>query len=125
VDLRVGDFEGDVAEPLRLAEGPSPMDHLGGEVDSQRAPCRGHTRRISRRLAGPTADIEDAVVVTDAVGPAENLVVQPQLSVVIDEPIRVVIHVGLPINPERRHPARRVRGRPPPGSTVPQARRFT
>jgi hypothetical protein len=92
VDLRVADLEGDVAEPLRLAEGAGSLDHLRRDVDPQRAPDRSHTGRVPRRLTGPTTDIEYAVLGADGVPVTEDPVVQPQLSVVIDEPIRELTH---------------------------------
>jgi hypothetical protein len=85
--LGVAHLEGDVAEPFRVAEGAGSLDHLRGDVDPQRAPGRSHTGRIPRRLTCSTANIEDVVLGADAVRATENSVVQPQLSVVIDEPI--------------------------------------
>jgi hypothetical protein len=92
VGLRVGDLEGDVVEPLRLADGAGSVDHLWRAVHPQRTSGCSHPRRIPRRLAGSTADIEDAVVTANAVGATEDPVVQLQLSIVIDKPIRGFTH---------------------------------
>jgi hypothetical protein len=83
-DLRVGDLEGDVSEPLRLGELTGAMDRGRGHADPQRAALRGDTRRFTGRLPGPTSDIQDAVVAPDTPGPAERFVVQPQLGVKVD-----------------------------------------
>ncbi len=84
MDLRVGDLEGDVSEPLRLGKLTGTMDHGRGHVDPHRAALRGDTRRFTGGLPGPTSDIQDAVVAPDTPGPAERFVVQPQLGVKVD-----------------------------------------
>jgi hypothetical protein len=82
--LRVAVLEGDVVDSLRPGEFTGPLDHRGGEVDSERAPFPGRPRGIPRRPAGSAADVQDPVVCPYVVRAAQDLVVQPQFGVVVD-----------------------------------------
>src|SRR5262249_44852364 len=84
VDLRVGAFEGDVAEPLGPGEFAGALDGGRGDVDAKCAACLGRARGLPGRLPGPAADVEDVVVELNATGPAQHLVVPPQFGVVAD-----------------------------------------
>src|SRR5215218_2475538 len=84
VHLRVALLEGDVVDPLRPGEFAGPLDHRGGEVDSERAPFPGRPRGVPRRPAGSTADVQDPVVCPYVVRAAKDLVVQLEFGVVVD-----------------------------------------
>src|SRR5215218_1381694 len=84
VHLRVALLEGNVADSLRPGEFAGPLDHRGGEVDSERAPSPGRPRGVPRRPAGSTADVKDPVVCPYVVRAAKDLVVQPEFGVVVD-----------------------------------------
>src|SRR3954447_11288753 len=63
----------------------------GAEMSTpERATCAGCARGVASRLPGPTSDVEDAVVKLDSTGPAQYLVVPPQLGVVTAEGGRMV-----------------------------------
>ena len=82
VVLRVGAFEGDVAEPLGPGELAGPLDGGCGDVDPERAAGMGRTRGLPGRLPGPASDVEDVVAELDVAGPAQCLVVPLQFGVV-------------------------------------------
>ena len=84
VHLRVALLEGNVVDALRPGELAGPLDHRGGEVDSERAPFPGRPRGVPRRPAGSTADVQDPVVCPYVVRAAKDLVVQPEFGVVVD-----------------------------------------
>src|SRR4029453_12120553 len=84
VHLRVALLEGDVVDSLRPGEFAGPLDHRGGEVDSERAPFPGRPRGVPCRPAGSTADVQDPVVWSYVVRAAQDLVVQPEFGVVVD-----------------------------------------
>src|SRR5690242_9349847 len=84
-DLRVGLLEGDVAHPLRLGQLARPLDGGPRDVDPERAAGRGHARDLAGRLPAPAADVEDDLTRLDAIRPSQDLVVPPQLVVVVDE----------------------------------------
>jgi hypothetical protein len=85
-----------------LGELAGTIDHPRGQIDPQHAARGGHARSLPGRLPGPTTDVEDVVVTPNAKSPAQHLVVQPQLSVVVDRTRPVcgcgpVLH-GRPVN---------------------------
>jgi hypothetical protein len=82
VDLRVGSLEGDVAQLPCPGEFTGALDRGRGDVDPERTARLGRARGLPGRLPCPAADVEDVVAELDAAGPAQDLVMPPQLSVV-------------------------------------------
>src|SRR4029450_2501506 len=84
VHLRVALLEGNVVDSRCPGEFAGPLDHPGGEVDSERAPFPDRPRGDPPRPAGSTADVQDPVVWPYVVCAAKDLVVQPEFGVVVD-----------------------------------------
>ena len=91
VDLRVGALEGDVAQPLGPGELAGALDGGRGDVGAKRAACLSRARGLPGRLPGPAADVEDVVAELDAAGPAQDIVMPPQLSVITAMPRRLLL----------------------------------
>ena len=85
VVLRVGAFEGDVAEPFGSGELAGALDGLCGDVDAERAACVGCARGLPGRLPGSASDVEDVIADLDVAGPAQCLVMPTQFGVVAAE----------------------------------------
>jgi hypothetical protein len=107
VHLCVALLEGDVVDSLLPGELAGALDHRGGSVDAERAPFPGRPRGVPRRPAGPTADVQDPVTCPDVARAAKDLVVQPELGVVVDGGARLLAVV-------RVHSARSYDGRRTP-----------
>ena len=91
VDLRVGSLEGDVAQLLSPGEFAGALDRGRGDVDPERTARLGRARGLPGRLPGPAADVEDVVAELDAAGPAQDIVMPPQLSVITAMPRRLLL----------------------------------
>ena len=84
MSLGVGVLETDVVQPYGFRELAGSLDHRCGDVQPHHTPGHGQPRRVARRLPGPAPDVEDLIVGTNAVRPAQRLIVHPQLGVVVE-----------------------------------------
>jgi hypothetical protein len=74
VDLRVGAYVGDVAQPLRPSELTRILDRGCRNVDAERGAHCGSASGLPGCLATPTPDVEDLVTDLDGADPAKHLV---------------------------------------------------
>lgn len=81
---RVARFEPCIAHSLRVRTLACPVDDLRRDIDSDRTPLRCEPRGVARRLPGPAPDVEDAVMATDTVRTAQDVVVPLKFGIVIE-----------------------------------------
>ena len=82
VSLGVPDPVRDIAQTLRIAEPPSTLEHLGGDVDAHHASVARCAGGLACGLTGPASDVEHVILWTHGGGSAEVRVVAMQFGVV-------------------------------------------